>query len=247
MSAVRIVELDRVDQMRAAADLFVEIWGGTPPVPVELMRALAKAGGWVAGAYLRDAGGDRLVAASVAFFAAPGDHAMHSHITGVRPGLTGHDIGFELKRRQREWARARGIREISWTFDPLVRRNAWFNLGKLAATADDYLVDFYGPMDDALNAGEPTDRLLVRWHLDAPEVEAAIAGRPAEVANPGAGTRPTLDVPADIETLRRRDPERAHAWRLTLRESMLRLLGEGYRIAGFDKERGYVLEQEGAS
>ena len=65
---------------------------------------------------------------------------------------------------------------MTWTFDPLVRRNAYFNTVKLAARPVEYLVDFYGEMTDEINAGQGSDRLLVEWPLLAPEVVSAAAG-----------------------------------------------------------------------
>jgi predicted GNAT superfamily acetyltransferase len=74
------------------------------------------------------------------------------------------------------------VPRIVWTFDPLVARNAWFNLAKLGATPSAYLEDFYGPMTDAINAGMASDRLLVTWNLNDPAVAAACAGRPRQPA-----------------------------------------------------------------
>ena len=49
---------------------------------------------------------------------------------------------------------------MRWTYDPLVSRNARFNLVKLGAVGTEYAVDFYGPMRDGVNDGE-SDRLTV--------------------------------------------------------------------------------------
>ena len=76
-------------------------------------------------------------------------------------------VGFELKQHQRRWCLERGVKTIEWTTDPLVRRNAYFNLTKLGARASDYLVNFYGAMTDGLNAGEESDRLLISWELES--------------------------------------------------------------------------------
>ena len=76
------------------------------------------------------------------------------------------------------WALARGLAQVSWTFDPLVRRNAYFNLAKLGARPRAYLVNFYGPMSDGINAGDDTDRLEAQWRLDDPRVFRASAGEP---------------------------------------------------------------------
>src|SRR5664279_2293440 len=50
----------------------------------------------------------------------------------------------------------------------LVARNAAFNVRRLGASLEEYLVDFYGQMTDGVNAGQGSDRILVRWHLNAP-------------------------------------------------------------------------------
>src|SRR3712207_7442617 len=65
---------------------------------------------------------------------------------------------FRSKLHQRAWAIARGVHEVAWTFDPLVARNAWFNLTKLGARATEYLPNFYGPMDDGINGADESDR-----------------------------------------------------------------------------------------
>ena len=66
---------------------------------------------------------------------------------------------------------------IAWTYDPLIRRNAYFNLVKLGARPAEYLRNFYGAMDDAINGGTETDRMLVHWDLRSDLAVAACAGR----------------------------------------------------------------------
>ncbi|MFJ7417150.1 hypothetical protein ACIQXD_00840 [Streptomyces uncialis] len=79
---VRLCELRRPEEFRAAEELFAGIWrpppGSPGPVGVQMIRALSHAGNYVAGAYL----GARLVGASVAFLSAPPGRAPHSHVTG---------------------------------------------------------------------------------------------------------------------------------------------------------------------
>src|SRR5437763_17197337 len=70
---------------------------------------------------------------------------------------------------------------MEWTTDPLIRRNAYFNLAKLGAEAPQYLVDFYGEMRDAFNAGDESDRLLIRWRLDSERAASAAAREPQEL------------------------------------------------------------------
>jgi predicted GNAT superfamily acetyltransferase len=172
-AGVRIAELTRLDEFQAACRLFGEVWQpdpASPPMTAELMRALTKAGSYAVGAY-RDG---VMVGGSVGFFGPPAEAALHSHITGVHGA--GHGVGFAIKLHQRAWALRRDVTEIAWTYDPLIRRNAYFNLVKLGARPTEYLPNFYGDMRDGLNSGGESDRVLVRWDLRSPSVAAACAG-----------------------------------------------------------------------
>ena len=259
-AGVEIRDLATLDQLDEASRLFTDIWGNDT-LGTELMRALATAGSYVVGAYA----GPTLVGASVGFFAEPSARALHSHIAGVRPGT--HGVGFALKLHQRAWTLARGLAEVHWTFDPLIARNAYFNLVKLAADPAEYFVNFYGPLDDDVNRDDDSDRLLIRWRLDSPDVVAAAAGRRrAENAEAehaaGAAVALRIDarrpvrgkvgsgcvtalvaVPRNIEALRSTDPGLAKEWRLAVRETMTGLLADGMRVAGFDPAGWYVLRK----
>jgi predicted GNAT superfamily acetyltransferase len=178
------------------------------------------------------------------------------------------NVGYALKLHQRAWALERGIREIRWTYDPLVRRNAHFNLNKLGAEAAEYLPNFYGPIDDAINRSDDSDRILVTWRLDSPGVatpgsgqplpddaSAALAAGAAVALGVSAGGAPVAEayddrartllvaVPADIEALRRAEPDCAERWRTTVREVLGGLLAQGARIRGFDRTGWYVVEK----
>jgi predicted GNAT superfamily acetyltransferase len=254
---VELADLERV------VELFSDIWGrsSNPPVTVELLRAFTKAGNYVGGA-VQDG---RLVGACVAFFHAPGEDALHSHIAGV--AASGRSVGFALKLHQRAWALLHGVSEIAWTFDPLIARNAYFNLAKLAATPAEYLPNFYGPMLDAINGDDDSDRLLVRWRLRSPQVVAACRGHhtPAGVTDelaagatvglgvsddgepePGDldGATVLVAVPRDIGALRSDDPELAARWRVAVREALEPLIRDGGRIEGFDRSGWYVVRRD---
>lgn len=255
---VRLCELRRLEEFRAVEELFADIWrpppGSPGPVSTELIRALSHAGNYVAGAYL----GARLVGASVGFLSAPPGHALHSHITGVRAG---RGIGHALKLHQRDWARAQGLDRITWTFDPLVRRNAYFNLSKLGATLVEYHPGFYGTMHDAINTGDDSDRVLALWRIGpgspGPAGPDAGSGRLGEAPEPllvadGSGRPRTLatdaptvvvELPSDIEALRRADPAAATAWRLAVREVLGGLLSDGAQVSGFHGRSGYLVDR----
>ena len=253
-----VEELHDLEDLRAACELFLLIWGrsgGDPPVVPELLRAVSHAGGYVAGA--RERG--RLVGASMAFLGRDGDDLiLHSHITGVHPDAQSQGVGALLKRHQQQWAAARGIRAITWTFDPLVRRNGRFNLTTLGANAVAYLPDFYGVMADALNGGDPTDRCVARWGVNATgradlDVEA-LRNRGAELAlveqrggpkalTTTAGIR-LIWTPPDIVALRASDPAASLAWRLASREAFSRAFDDGLVGVGVTKDGWYVFASE---
>jgi predicted GNAT superfamily acetyltransferase len=266
-AGVRVVELHDLDGLSAAAKLYQDVWETdtrAAPVSPDLMRALSHAGGYVAGAY--DDG--RLVAASLAFHTGDPEVGLHSHISAVLPDVQGRDVGRALKLHQRGWALERGLATISWTYDPLLRRNAWFNISKLGARAVGYLVDFYGVMEDAQNAGDESDRAVAIWDLAAPYVVDAAggirtevdveqllrggavvalrtdeAGRPEAVALPAAAPCVLAQLPADIQQLRATDPALARRWRETSRAALEPLLAGPYVATGFTRTGWYVLEE----
>lgn len=224
---IDIRPLQSVAEVFEACDVLAEVWGGDRSgMPPNLLQALAHSGNYAVGLFEEG----RLIGASVAFFAAPAERSMHSHITGILPGHQRQGLGRRLKQHQREWALRRGVGHITWTFDPLVARNAHFNLVVLGARITEYLVDHYGAMDDGVNRGDETDRLMVSWALAAPP---APAPAPDQVVA-------AVAVPDDIEQLRRTDPADAARWRLRVREEFAHHLAHGLTASGFDAIRGYL-------
>lgn len=245
--------------------LLQRVWRADHPAEIAapgLLRTYAHSGNYVAGAY-RDG---RLTGAAVGFFGRDrtGAPHLHSFVAGVEPGGLGRGVGFALKQHQRAWSLARDVPEVHWTYDPLVRRNAYFNLAKLGGRAVRYLPEFYGAMADGINSGDLSDRLLLVWRLDAPEAVAAAHGSPVVVDV--AGTAKLLDraadgtpvpvpdvvdvprllvaVPTDVEGLRPRDPAAATAWRLAVRGAMAGRLAAGWRVEGVTPDGFYLLTKE---
>lgn len=227
--------LDTAGEMASIVEVFQQVWGTTTPiVNVELLCAISHAGGYVSAVYDHD----RLMGASFGFLARHnGEDALHSHVTGILPGVQHGGAGRVMKLHQREWAAARDIPWITWTFDPLVRRNAWFNLEVLHAEVSEYLVDFYGPLRDSVNAGDESDRLVVAWATRGP-----LGGARAE---PLTVPRAAVEVPTpdDIVVLRRTDPSAAAVWRHRLRAELGDRIRDGARVLGFTRAGCYVVEE----
>jgi predicted GNAT superfamily acetyltransferase len=253
-TAVEIRELSELDDLWAASRLFDDLWQrSTPAVPPELLRAITHAGSYAAGAYAHG----RLVGAGVGFLGRhEGRDCLHSHIVGVVPEMQGQGVGFAIKQHQRRWARAAGIPVVTWTFDPLVRRNAAFNLGRLGARAVAYHPNFYGRMNDGFNVNEDTDRLFVVWpsepgspglqEAQALPLEAATImldedDRGGPVLQEVEGPLLRCRIPADIVALRRADPGLGWAWRLALRQALCGLLDAGGTIETATPDGWYLL------
>jgi predicted GNAT superfamily acetyltransferase len=260
--SLRIRETAGMEEIRSVCALMATVWG-EPLAEPALARAIQHAGGYVAGAWE----GDDLVGGSLAFLGRHGDETvLHSHATCAAPGRIGGGIGPALKWHQRGWALERGIGAVERSYDPLVARNSWFNLTKLAARGVAYEVDFYGRLDTAIEQGAESDRCLVRWELGSPRVEAAAAGHtdPPDVQRLRADGVPVLvDVgpegepvpggragsptalarlPADIEGLRLANPELAARWRQALRDTVGAAMGRGRHLTAATREGWILLE-----
>jgi len=256
-------EFKQVEAIQRAA------WGMTDleVVPAAALIAIASEGGLVAGAF----DGPRLVGFVFSFPTAD-PHRQHSHMLAVRPECRGTGVAVRLKLFQRSWCLARGIRQVDWTYDPLMGRNANLNVRKLGCVVRRYLVDHYGPLS-GINAGTPTDRFLAEWHLTSPRVEAAVrrlegdaADEASEtardlaslpVANRVDGARPVdfvlpdvprfaVQIPDDFADLLHSEPELAMQWRMHAREVFTSSFAAGYQVAGFVREgrrNYYILER----
>ena len=258
-AGVTVRELEGVDELVEADGVLSQVWGGDAQLalpanqqPVSLLRAFAHTGNYLAGAFE----GPELVGVSVGFaWGSPEERKLHSHISGVAEPCQGKGVGFALKLHQRSWAACRDYTGITWSFDPLVRRNAWFNLMKLGATIEAYHPQFYGFMNDGLNAGEDSDRCLVAWPVAGEVLPAEIrptGGLPLLVE--GAGGEPVLaeptgapdavylcQIPCAVVALRREDPALARRWRLALRDTMGAAIQAGWIASRITREGCYVL------
>ncbi len=251
-AGVNVLELRTPAETERAAELLREVWrAAEPPVPANLLRTVQHTGGYAYGAY--DASGQLL---GVALGLLATGHTLHSHITGVVPAGQRRGLGLALKQHQRGWALRQGMQHISWTCDPLVRRNLAFNLHALGAQIAHYLPNHYGPMTDGINVGEDSDRFELLWDLTSAHAEAAQLGRlplldldlPASVAD--VGGRPVSSVisgprlvslPRDIESLRTTDRTAAGQWRRAVRDAVVPALAEGLVVRGVSTSGALVL------
>lgn len=234
------------------------VWG-EQILPRELIKAFQHAGSVLYGAEA-----DEVLVGFVLGFAglADGLH-VHSHMLASVPGRQDRGVGYALKLAQRAHCLDHGIDEVRWTFDPLVARNARFNLAKLGAEAFRLLPDFYGAMSDRLNRGDRSDRFEVRWRLSSDRVERTLRGEvrppPSSRAVLEAGGDPAapeprwtgteaepgvaVAIPPDQHALKAADPVLAGRWRDAAGEAFGRCFDKGLVASWFERGSGYVFER----
>jgi len=248
---VTVRRLHGVDELQHARWVCDTVWpsldAGTE-VTQNLITAMEHAGGYVSAAYLDD-DFEHPVGAVVSFLGRHRDSAgtwqthLHSHMAAVLEHARDRNVGTLMKIDQRDWALEQGIDFITWTFDPLVRRNARLNIVKLGAGVTEYLVNFYGDMNDELNTGDESDRFMARWDLRSERVEQALAGNQTRILTPPKGSI-VVPLPRDIVAIRSSEPTTAHQWRVTVREEVLQALSSGLQLIGLDPEDSYVFAPE---
>ena len=248
-AGVEIRTLHDLSELDDARRIFDQAWpaesGGTQLQP-NLLKAMMHAGGYCSAAYADG----RPVGAAMGFIGRHYDHGwqahLHSHMAAVAAASRDRHIGTALKYHQRVWARSHEIPVITWTFDPLVRRNARLNILKLGVEVREFEPDFYGPMDDGINSGDPTDRLFAWWVVDSERANRAARGElhavtPAELAaDPDCRV---IELPRDIVELRLTRPDEALEWRLRVRAAILDAFAQGYAITGLTGDGHYVLRR----
>lgn len=187
--------LEKPEEMQEAEELQRLVWPGseTDIVPLHVLITVAHNGGVVIGAYSggnhpTDADSERqstsdqesLIGFVYGFpglyFTPDGPRPKHcSQQLAVHPAYRNQGLGFLLKRAQWQMVRYQGLDLITWTFDPLLSRNAHLNITRLGAVCSTYLREVYGEMRDGLNAGLPSDRFQVDWWVNSRRVNRRLS------------------------------------------------------------------------
>ena len=257
-SAIVIRDIDRLEELRAVEALQKEVWGcnDLDVVPLTMLVATREVGGVLIGAYDRSE-----LAGFVYGFPGyeDGRATHHSHMLAVKPAYRNHYLGYKLKLAQRERALAMGIRQMTWTFDPLQSKNAHFNFAKLGVVSEKYKADFYGLKTSSVLHRNSTDRLWVQWRLSSKRVQQRLQGKNASsdsldalsnliplVGFDGDGKpvktdmetalgrqRICIEIPSEINAVEQKDPALAREWRAATRWAFKESLAAGFFVAEF--------------
>ena len=269
MTAFDIVvrDIDGQSEMRAVEELQKEVWGvpDLDVVPLTQLVAAKASGGILLGAF------DKKILIGFAYGFAGFEHGRtthHSHMLAVKPAYRSHSIGYRLKLAQRDFVRAQGIEEMTWTFDPLQSLNAYFNFNRLGVVSDRYLVNFYGEDAASFLHQTGTDRLWVTWDLAnchrEKQIEKENFGQITPLVKVGIGEFPISDdldeglkadqalieIPSNINDLVEQSSELAKQWREATRLAFTEAIRKGFLVKDFQRiSRGqqhhgvYLLER----
>lgn len=252
--------MDSQQQLRSCAEMQREVWSFETPdiVSADMLESICQGGGILLGAFEDDGSLIGFVFSFPAVFA--GCPIQHSHMLAVRPTFRDAGIGQALKLAQRRLARDLGQKLITWTFDPLESKNGYLNLNKLEVVVNRYYVNVYGQKTTSeLHSGIGTDRFLAEWRVEesrnvqlGPHLTRAVAiisgtrtrsGWVSPKQNSGRVTAPVLsvEVPYEIQALKKADPSLAMEWRLITRLVLPEYLSLGYqvrRLETFEDDQG---------
>ena len=214
-------------------------------MPASLLQVSTYVGGIVIGAFT-DAG--ELAGFVFGLTGVEDGHTIHwSHLLGVRASTRNSGIGRMLKDAQRAELARRNVGTMSWTFDPLVAKNAHFNLNRLGARVVEYVPDMYGTTTSPLHYGLATDRLIVTCDTNGElanardvDVDGPILGLDLSERDAlSHGSLPAtlrIEIPADIKEVIDQSPEAAAAWREAVRSHFQWALAHGYEVIGATRD-----------
>ena len=232
-SSMHVLQISDIDGFNLARKIFDETWDlnfGTE-ITSNLLIAMVHSGSYLSGAFIDN----KIVGAAFAFPATNNGLHLHSHMTAVLPEFRDKGVGYALKIDQWNWAKKTNYSHLSWTFDPLVRRNAKLNITKLGVDISAYHPNFYGDMPDALNAGDESDRLMVSWRTDAgaPKARDLITNlEPVDIL---------IEIPEDIVAIRSKNQNESMKWRTQVREQFMAAFEKNGKVIGFSANNEYVV------
>ena len=232
-NSIQVRELKSLQDQDSGRKIFDLTWAmdaGTEITP-NLLQAMVHSGAYLSGAFIEN----KIVGAAFAFPATNNGLHLHSHMTAVLDEYRDKGVGYALKIDQWNWAKKQKYSHLSWTFDPLVRRNAKLNIVKLGVDISAYYPNFYGAMPDALNAGDESDRLMVSWSTDIDEPKAR------ELITHPKPDDILIEIPEDIVAIRSKNQSESMKWRRLVREQFLLAFGKNGKVIGFSANNEYVV------
>jgi len=269
-------QLKTLEELKLCEKIQLAVWEFDllDTIPARFMLVVHKHGGFAMGAFDGDLMIGFVFGVAAIHYGRP---SQHSHMLAVLPEYRNQNIGFKLKIAQRKDALSRNIDLITWAFDPLQSKNAYLNLNKLGVIACSYDINLYGEESSSeLHSGLGTDRLLAEWWLVSDKVKSilddtqeVVKKRHMEGININKTKRDEqglrlpiesnltltndvllLEIPDDIEEIKKLNIQVAHQWREYIKKALIHYFNTGYYINYLHIEREddvrrtyYVLER----
>lgn len=268
---IQIRPLTQWEEITALAEQQAAIWatGRRSLLSSEAMAIAVNEGGLVLGAFE----GDRLIGGAVAMsgVASVGeeqpDDVQHKLIVdqvGVLPEYRNRGIGSHLMLAFYQFALRRGIRLITWLYDPLEGPFAHIAVRKLGAVVNDYLPDVFP--DVSVEDGGNSDQFHVAWWLNSgrsierlkkdgrtPLTLDQYLDAGVRILNPTTVDSRSLPVPSEdfirlqsalglieipehLETLLEADTSLVEDWQAHTRAIFASVLSEGFVLTDFIRE-----------
>ena len=224
-ATIVIRDIESLAEMREVEQLQREIWGveDLEVYPALALKPQKEVGAILIGAFAEE----RLVGFVFGFPGIlNGETIIHSDMLGISAAYRSQNLGFLLKRAQREAAMALGVKRITWTFDPLQSRNAYLNFSKLGVIADRYYVDYYGVTSSFLHRFG-TDRLWVTWLLNSERVKSRMEQNASSRADDVIRAEDiVIEIPCEITS-------NHELWREATRKAFTSAIETGYIVEEF--------------
>jgi predicted GNAT superfamily acetyltransferase len=258
---VEIRPIANLSDLRRCHEIQRAVWGYSDLMvfPYTILISAKHNGGVLLGAYVNDElagflfGYLSMAAAKLYLF---------SQRMGVLPEYQSMGLGYRLKIAQREQMLRQGIDTVVWTYDPLEGKNATLNIEKLGGIVRYYARDIYGFVQNPLQTGLATDRFLLEWHLmsdrvrervrsnyQRPRAEDWLSTEDLPLVNHAAWESDTprplaadlelendcvlVQVPPDLQNIKRCDLNMARGWRDITRLIFETYFQRGYVVTGF--------------
>ncbi len=249
---VRVTDRESFKQLEAFQTIF---FGRGDIIPYHVLIAFQEIGGLVLVAYDQN---NRPLGFLCGYNSFKNGEVFHYiHFCGVLPEYSDTELSTQLRIAVREYLLDEDILRAIWLIDPLNPFEAYISIHKLGGTGREYMRNFYGLMRDPYNRGLESDRLVINWNLDSKEVEEKISGKFKDevdkvcvddleksviIVRDGPfkrildyklnlnGDRFCLEIPIDIESMKKKDLSTAIEWREITRRIFEHYIPRGYIV-----------------
>ncbi len=272
MTNIQIQPLTTWPEMVALAEVQRQVWVDSPEYVIQphWLLSIASNGGLVLGAW----DGDQLVGGAVATLgAASADEnrpamanlKLNSELVVVQEAYRHQGIGYHLKLAEYHFAARRGIRLMTWVFDPLHGEYAHITVRKLGAVIDQYYPDYYPVPPQAAGVPASRDRVQADWWLTseralqrirkgrAPLTLSQYLDGGTRILNPTTfddrlfpvpgddflqppGALGLIEIPTRLSLIEQADTGLAQAWREHIRAVLITVMSQGFILTDFVHE-----------